>query len=552
MRRFEMLTGLCLALALALGGVGSSKTIYVDDDAPPGGDGKSWATAYRYLQDALHEAKSSAEQPPRPKGGVRTLIAMTSDANNSPASVQIRVAQGIYEPDQGANQTAGDRRASFELSRGVSLRGSYGGLGRPDPNSRDIALHETILSGDLAGNDVGVSDPCDLEDEPSRADNTYHVVHIENADDTFLLEGFTVTGGYAWVTGGPGPDSPSGPYMGGGVRCVRSDDPTIAKCTFRGNFAEMGGGMVNSSNAKVIECVFLMNAACAQGGEGGGILTGGKATIERCRFIGNQASGGGAMAAGDSSEATVTESVFMDNIASGGGAVISVGGSEAFRSCSFIGNSALSGGGLRNVGNRMELVNCLFCSNKAETRGGAIDNNANRILLIQNCTFVGNSSPSGNAMSLGKNISVSSSILWDGGQEMHDISSIAVAYSNVQGSWPGEGNINVDPLFADADNNDYHLKSQGGRWDRANDTWTTDDVISPCIDAGDPNSPIGQEPFPNGGRINMGAYGGTVEASKSYFGEAPCERIIAGDINGDCRVDFVDLGILADHWLEEG
>jgi hypothetical protein len=76
-----------------------------------------------------------------------------------------------------------------------------------------------------------------------------------------------------------------------------------------------------------------------------------------------------------------------------------------------------------------------------------------------------------------------------------------------------------------------------------------DDVTSPCIDAGDPNSPVGEEPFPNGGRINMGAYGGTAEASKSYFGEPVCETIIAGDINGDCRVDSKDLAILAQHWL---
>jgi len=78
-----------------------------------------------------------------------------------------------------------------------------------------------------------------------------------------------------------------------------------------------------------------------------------------------------------------------------------------------------------------------------------------------------------------------------------------------------------------------------------------DDVTSPCIDAGDPSSPIGFEPFPNGGRINMGAYGGTAEASKSYFGEPLCETVIAGDINGDCKIDFTDLAFLSAHWLEE-
>jgi len=96
---------------------------------------------------------------------------------------------------------------------------------------------------------------------------------------------------------------------------------------------------------------------------------------------------------------------------------------------------------------------------------------------------------------------------------------------------------------------DYHLKSQAGRYDPASKSWVKDDVTSPCIDAGDPNSPIGDEPFPNGGRINMGAYGGTAEASKSYFGEPICETIIAGDINGDCRVDFKDLTLMAMNWL---
>ena len=75
--------------------------------------------------------------------------------------------------------------------------------------------------------------------------------------------------------------------------------------------------------------------------------------------------------------------------------------------------------------------------------------------------------------------------------------------------------INADPLFADPESGDYHLKSQTGRWDPNSESWIVDDVTSPCIDSGDPNSPMSSEPFPNGGIINMGAYGGTAEASKS-------------------------------------
>ncbi|MHC4705384.1 MAG: hypothetical protein ACYTFQ_32980, partial [Planctomycetota bacterium] len=93
-----------------------------------------------------------------------------------------------------------------------------------------------------------------------------------------------------------------------------------------------------------------------------------------------------------------------------------------------------------------------------------------------------------------------------------------IRFNDVQGGWQGEGNIDVDPLFADAENRDYHLKSETGRWDPASESWTTDDVTSPCIDAGDPAETVADEPAANGDRINMGAYGGTTQASKSSGG----------------------------------
>jgi len=114
-----------------------------------------------------------------------------------------------------------------------------------------------------------------------------------------------------------------------------------------------------------------------------------------------------------------------------------------------------------------------------------------------------------------------------------------------------DGNIDTDPCFADPNNGDYHLKSQAGRWDPNVLTWVQDEVTSLCIDAGDPASPIGLEPFPNGGIINMGAYGGTAEASKSYFDKPVCETIVAGDINGDCKVNLLDFAFMAFHWLED-
>jgi hypothetical protein len=71
-------------------------------------------------------------------------------------------------------------------------------------------------------------------------------------------------------------------------------------------------------------------------------------------------------------------------------------------------------------------------------------------------------------------------------------------------------------LFADVSKGDFHLKSQAGRFDPNSMNWITDVETSPCIDAGNSLTKIGQEPKPNGSRINMGAYGGTEQASKSY------------------------------------
>ncbi len=505
--------------------------IYVDDDAPFGGDGSSWDTAYRFLQDGLSSAVTGA------------------------GNLEIRVAQGGYKPDEGANKTPGDRRASFELGSGLVLNGGYAGLGMPNPNTRDITLYETILSGDLMGDDADVNDPCDLENDLSRAENSYHVVHIEDGDITTLLEGVTVTGGYAWTIGGPGRGASWKKYSGGGLLCLSSEDPIIAKCTFLVNFAERGGGMYNSSNAKIIECTFTMNAASVVGGEGGGMFSGGKPVIEKCRFIRNRASGGGGIS-DHHAESTLNNCSFVENSASAGGGILVMGGKAVFSGCIFKRNLAQGGGGMRiSVDEDSLLINCLFEANLAQDKGGAIENHVSRDLLIKNCTFVQNSALRGSAFfhdERSRNTCLDSCILWDQDRViwMADRSSITVAYSNVQGGWVGIGNIDKDPIFADPNNGDYHLKSQGGRWDPNYETWIADEVTSPCINAGDPNSPIMYEPFPTGGVINMGAYGGTVKASKSYFGEPVCETIVAGDINGDGKVDFEDLAILMSHWTE--
>jgi azurin len=139
------------------------------------------------------------------------------------------------------------------------------------------------------------------------------------------------------------------------------------------------------------------------------------------------------------------------------------------------------------------------------------------IAVITNCTITGNLKQGvwGGQPTIQNSIIYFNGGRYDGVQIESDLAEIS--YSDIQGGWADEsdGNIDADPLFADAANGDYHLKSQAGRYEPVSDNWIQDEVTSPCIDAGNPDSDFSAEPMPNGGRINMGAYGGTSQASIS-------------------------------------
>lgn len=100
-------SGLATVL-LGFGAGARADVIYVDADAAgPVHDGRTWCTAFADLQDGLRAAAES--------GGAIT---------------EVRVANGVYRPDCGS----GDRRASFELLNGVSLRGGERRLRRSRSN----------------------------------------------------------------------------------------------------------------------------------------------------------------------------------------------------------------------------------------------------------------------------------------------------------------------------------------------------------------------------------------------------------------------------------
>jgi len=160
--------------------------------------------------------------------------------------------------------------------------------------------------------------------------------------------------------------------------------------------------------------------------------------------------------------------------------------------------------------NYPDISNCIIAANG---QYGLLGGNP----VITNCTISDNSL--GGIYNNAKNTTVTNSIIYyngDGSPSTQiDHSQTMVTYSDIQGSWQGDGNIDLEPLFADYSIGDYHLKSEAGRWEPISQCWILDIESSPCIDTGDPGSDIGLETVPNGSIINMGAYGGTGEASKT-------------------------------------
>ncbi len=127
----------------------------------------------------------------------------------------------------------------------------------------------------------------------------------------------------------------------------------------------------------------------------------------------------------------------------------------------------------------------------------------------------------GISISYNVGLTMRNTILWGNGEENHNFNGVPdIRYSNIQGGYEGTGNIDTDPLFTDPENGDYSLLQD-----------------SPCIDAGDPDSPLD----PDGTVADMGAY---------YYNQTPdcCEPV--GDLNCNGNVNILDIVFLVGCILE--
>lgn len=415
-----------LLAAILLASAQAQEIRFVDDDAPDGGDGLSWSTAYNFLQDALAEAKSA--------GGAIT---------------EIWVAQGLYDPGGASNDTS----KSFRLQPGLSVYGGFAGT-ETDKDQRNWHTYATILHGDLFGNDVPGSDG----EDQSRDENSQHVVLLRVPGERALLDGFTVRQGNAndWPqdTGGgifvkAGGDllvrnctlHDNMAYHGGAAAC-REGRLTLAQCTFTNSWASNGGAVYcwPESFVEIRDCLFRENRGWFQGGvlmsesphvllvdstierakaqyggalqvgpgvevvrvrfsecqaenNGGAIVTDfgidGWIRVEDCEFVNCEANLGGAIYThlGDAS-AHVTSSTFRGCSAKNGGALRLLGSDNRVHDCLFVGNSALERGGAVWSESKFSLLRCTFIENEATFGGGAV--RANALDVLTSCRFFGN------------------------------------------------------------------------------------------------------------------------------------------------------------------
>jgi hypothetical protein len=328
---------------------------------------------------------------------------------------------------------------------------------------------------------------------------------------------------------------------------INNSSPTISNCHFKDNSRFNGEGVIycEGSSSEITNCIFDNNYM--ENGSGIVCKNNGNIIIKGCEFY---RGGDSAIICEYGVVATIDNCIIMyTNGTADHHAPPAIWLVEAYGSINNCliakNNSTRWAAGIGCTRSSPSITNCTIVDNESLEDGGGIFC-YDSYPIIKNCIIWNNEPPSGSQV-----------VLVAGSDPI-------ITHSNVQGSWAGIGNIDIDPNFVDPDNGDYHLMSQAGHWDESTESWIQDDVTSPCVDAGDPNSDYSSEPWPNGGRINMGAYGNTPEASRSctniddvrLMGADWLQDDSVTDImplpDGDGIVDLRDYAFLFEHWLCQG
>jgi len=319
----------------------------------------------------------------------------------------------------------------------------------------------------------------------------------------------------------------SGVGPGGGIYCENSS-PEISDCLFKGNMARFGCGITccSYSSPKIENCIFEKNSPriayyCFGGGIYCNIFS--SPVIEGCIIRENTAGGGSGIFITEDSDPYISNCIIENNKAEkkeinnldftgyGGGIFLGERTSPCIENCIISGNSAMSGGAFFITKSKPRILNCIIRNNNAaqieecggdgggfliekdsETtlvnvliegntgeNGGAIKCTFGSSANLIHTTIAGNTAEKGSGIYIFMkcSINLSSCIVFNNSGEGIE-GSITANFSNIEGGYGGEGNIDEDPVFVSGPRGDYYLSCiQAG-----------DDCSSPCIDAGSTES----------------------------------------------------------------
>ncbi len=292
---------------------------------------------------------------------------------------------------------------------------------------------------------------------------------------------------------------------GGGITCLSNSTPTISNTTISGNNAFDGGGVCCRDNSSPIITYCTISGNFASD-DGGGIHCNDHSSpfISRCVVSGNETvDDGGGIYCFEDCFPEVENSVLSGNISgSAGGGGYHNESSPVYRACIVLNNSAEYGGGFYFSSCTTSVENCILTGNTSGNYGGGIRCFDRADITFSNCTVTGNSAGNGGAIAADDSSPiVYNSILWGNSPDEIFVNNgnPEVLYSDIEGGWTGQGNIDADPFFVNFLGFDYLLH-----------------FPSPCIDSGDPGLEdrlydrhhLCPPWYINGARSDMGAYGG--------------------------------------------
>jgi hypothetical protein len=361
------------------------------------------------------------------------------------------VTSAIRTSIASAGSCSGRRKTPGRL---LALAVLFGALGLGAAAEADVLFVKPMPTG--AGDCGSWADACTLPDALASAEAGDEVwVMAGTYGPIALKEGVQIIGGFDGHETSASQSNPTANVTiiasGGTRRCVKS---------------------VNHSAATVLRGFIIRNGYDADNGGGGLYLSDSSATIVQCTFENNTASAvGGAVAIWGNSSPQFVNCIFRHNGATSrgppyeGGAVFLVDNSSPrFTNCLFHDNKAERGGAFATPYGAAIFANCTFANNQATyLRGGAVSDPSESIRLL-NCILWGNTRLEGDPPT-----SISDQIYGPGdGPE--------VRYSNVQGGWPGTGNIDADPLFTDVAGGKFELQFGSPCQDTGSNAFLTLDV----------------------------------------------------------------------------